>query len=74
MMPADIRDQYRRNLRRASASVATALVRVTKRELSAPSGSAARETAIFTNPGSSNAANSSGGRGRNSTSWRHGSQ
>ncbi len=68
MIPADIGAQYKRNFRRDSASVVITRVRVTKNDSRSPTGSAASVQTIFTNPGSSNEANSSGGRGWNVTS------
>ena len=71
-IPGDASDQYRRNLLRASSSVAIALVSVSNTDVLAPIGSARSVQTIFTYPGSANAANRLGGTERNVTSASHG--
>src|SRR5262245_42519269 len=72
MMPGERRDQYRRNLIRAVASVATARVSVRNIENAGPTESARSVHAIFTKPGSSNFTNASGGSARKTTFASHG--
>ena len=67
MIPGERKDQYRRNLVRASGSVAMARVSVLKTDSVSLIASARIVQAIFTYPGSLNAANWSGGKARNVT-------